>query len=145
MDLYTFMELLGVVGGCSLRSRLVQLPASGTVDFALDPSEQADYVLIFTIRGIGIGANARWQLISPPVAGTYDVVSDDFRVAIGGGRDTGLTVRFTNLTAIARQIEVDFARFNAGQLEDLRCLVGFPSPAALALTNDALQKAGITA
>jgi len=135
-ELYSFIQLLGIVGGCSLRSKLLQLaaPINSIVDFQPDPTELADYILIFKIRGPGIGTNVRYQLLAPPVAGAYDIVDDDFTIALGGGRDEGLQVRFTNFTGTsAYQIEVDYARFSSAQLEDLRCLVGFASPAAAEL------------
>lgn len=147
-DLYSFIQLLGIVGGCSLRSRLLQLaaPAASTVDFTPDVTELADYILIFKIRGPGIGTNVRYQLLAPPVAGTYDIVDDDFTIALGGSRDQGLQVRFSNFTGTsAYQIEVDYARFNVAQLEDLRCLVGFSSQAAAALLQKQLADAGIAA
>jgi hypothetical protein len=145
-DLYSFIQLLGIVGGCSVRSKLLQLaaPINSTVDFTPDVTELADYILIFKIRGPGIGTNVRYSLLAPPVAGSYDIVDDDFTIALGGSRDQGLLVRFSNFTGTsAYQIEVDYARFSTAQLEDLRCLVGFASQAAAALLQKQLADAGI--
>lgn len=139
MDLYSFIQLLAIVGGCSVRSKLLPIAAGigSVVDFAPDPTELADYILIFKIRGSGVGSNVGYALLAPPVAGNYEIVDDDFTIALGGGRNEGLQVRFTRLAgAVALQIEVDYARFSAAQLEDLRCLVGFASqPAAELLTR----------
>ncbi len=146
MDFYGFISLLSIVGGCSVRSRVIALAggAGSQVTFKPDPTELADYILIYRIRGAGIGTNVTFQVIAPPVVGVYDIVDDDLPIALGGSRDLGLEVSFVNKSAPARQIEVDFARFSQGQLDDLRCLVGFPSQAAAALTLDALSKIGIS-
>jgi hypothetical protein len=145
--LYSYISLLGIVGACSLRSRVLVLAggAGQIVRFAPDPSELAEYILIFQIRGTGIGGQITYQLEAPAVTGVYDVTEDSFEIALGGSRDSGLQILFTNKAATPFNIEVDFARFNRGQLEDLRCLLGFPSEAAAALIRAQLAREGITA
>lgn len=147
MDLFSFISLLGVVGGCSLRSRILQIAAAGgQAVFKPDPSELADYVLVYAIRGPGLATRVTYQLAAPPVAGVYGIADDNYPVALGGSKDYGLEIDFTNNDpANALAIEVYFARFNAAQLEDLRCLVGFASPAAAALMTKQLADAGISA
>jgi hypothetical protein len=100
---------------------------------------------VYQFRGAGIGAAVQYSLIEPPVAGAYGISSDTYEVALGGDAATGLRIRFTNLTAIALNIEVYFARFSKGQLEDLRCLVGFPSDGAAAIMRKQMEQMGITA
>lgn len=128
--LHAYISLLGVVGGCDLRSRIVELPAGGVVTFRLDPSEQADYVLAYSFRGPGIGTNVTWELLEPPTAGVYDVTDDDYEVALGTSSGN-LEIRFTNTSAVALRLQIAMARFKAGQLEDLRCLMGFAQPGAV--------------
>ncbi len=145
-DLYSLISLLGIVGGCSLRSRLIQIAAAGVASFKPDQTELADYVLIYKIRGSGIATRIKYTVVAPPAGGNYEIVDDDYTVALGGSRDQGLQIDFTNSDAVnALQLQVDFARFNVAQLEDLRCLVGFASPAEEALLTKQLRDAGITA
>jgi hypothetical protein len=147
VDLFSFISLLGIVGGCSLRSRILQIAAAGgQVSFSPDPTELADYVLVYAIRGPGLATRVTYQLTAPPVGGIYGIADDNYPVALGGSKDTGLGILFTNNDpANALAIEVYFARFSQANLDDLRCLVGFASPAAAALLTRQLEKEGITA
>lgn len=148
MDLFSFISLLGIVGGCSLRSRILAIAAAGGLAvFKPTTEELADYVLVYAIRGPGLATRVTWQLVAPvAVSGVYGIADDNYTVSLGGSRDQGLEIDFTNADPVnALNIEVYFARFTQRQLEDLRCLVGFASPAAEALMTKQLADAGISA
>ena len=148
MELFGFVSLLGVVGGCSLRSRILQIAAAGgQASFRPSNEELADYVLVYAIRGPGLATRVTYQLVAPVAdGGVYGISDDNYPVALGGSRDGGLEIAFTNNDpANALAIEVYFARFTDANLADLRCLVGFASPAAAALMQKQLADAGISA
>lgn len=144
-DLFSFISLLSVVGGCSVRSRILQIAAAGgQVTFKPEASEIADYLLIYRFRGPGLATRVTYQLIEPPTGGSYGIADDDYPVALGA-ENGQISVQFTNADPVnALAIEVYFARFSAAQLADLRCLVGFASPAEAALLQAQLSAAGVT-
>lgn len=147
-DLFSYLTLLSIIGACSLRSRILAVAAAGgQVVFKPTNEELADYVLVYAFRGPGLATRVVWTLDAPvAVAGQYGIADDDYMVALGGSRDAGLQITFTNNDpANALAIEVYFARFSAAQLEDLRCLVGFASPLAAALMQHEAAVAGISA
>lgn len=146
MDLFSYISLLGIVGGCSLRSRILPIAAAGgTASFAPTQEELADYVLVYAFRGPGLATRVTWQLTAPATPGTYGIADDNYVVALGGGSSRGLRIDFTNSDPVnALEIEVYFARFTDQQLEDLRCLLGYASPAQAALLTKQLADAGIT-
>lgn len=146
MDLFSLISLLSIVGGCSIRTRILQIAAAGGVAvFTPDPNELADYLLVYAIRGPGLATRVTYQVTNPPTGGVYGIADDNYPVALGAP-DGGLQLTFTNTDpANALAIEVYFARFNTAQLEDLRCLVGFASAAETALVTKQLADAGIGA